>query len=84
MLDERMQIGYEAAVQHSPLRIPYDDVLVQPDSSTGGPVLTGINPTRYPIRLLDYGWVREQRNEVWEKSGGIANFSSETEESDGR
>lgn len=77
ILDESMHIGYEAAVQHSPLRIPYDDILVQPDSSAGGPVLTGINPTRNQISLLDYGWVREQSNEVWEKSGGIANFVGE-------
>lgn len=74
-LDENMQVGYEAAVQHSPVRIPYDDILVQNDCSTGGLVMMNIvNQNRNLINLLDYGWVRDQSNDVWEKTGQIARF----------
>lgn len=77
LVDYNVQVGYEAAVQHSPLRIPYDDFVVKEDSRNGGYTLTGIVTPNNQISLLDYGTVREQANSVWEKIGGIAHFAGE-------
>ena len=77
LVDYNVQVGYEAAVQHSPLRIPYDDFVVKEDSRNGGYTLTGIVTPNNQISLLDYGTVREQANSVWEKIGGIAHFVGE-------
>ena len=75
LVDYNVQVGYEAAIQHSPIRIPYDDFVVQRDSRNGGYMLTGIVTPNNQISLLDYGTVREQSNFVWEKIGGIAHFA---------
>lgn len=75
LVDYNVQVGYEAAVQHSPLRIPYDDFIVKEDSRNGGYALTGIVTPNNQISLLDYGTVRTQSNSVWEKIGGIAHFA---------
>lgn len=77
LVDYNVQVGYEAAVQHSPIRIPYDDFIVKEDSRNGGYALTGIVTPNNQISLLDYGTVREQANSVWEKIGGIAHFAGE-------
>lgn len=77
LADYNVQVGYEAAVQHSPIRIPYDDFIVKEDSRNGGYALTGIVTPNNQISLLDYGTVREQANSVWEKIGGIAHFAGE-------
>lgn len=77
LADYNVQVGYEAAIQHSPLRIPYDDFVVKEDSRSGGYALTGIVTTNNQISLLDYGTVRTQSNLVWEKIGGIAHFAGE-------
>ena len=77
LVDYNVQVGYEAAVQHSPIRIPYDDFIVKEDSRNGGYALTGIVTPNNQISLLDYGTVREQANSVWEKIGGIAHFVGE-------
>ena len=77
LADYNVQVGYEAAIQHSPLRIPYDDFVVKEDSRNGGYALTGIVTTNNQISLLDYGTVRTQSNLVWEKIGGIAHFAGE-------
>lgn len=29
LVDYNVQVGYEAAIQHSPIRIPYDDFVVK-------------------------------------------------------
>lgn len=73
--DYNVQVGYEAAVQHSPLRIPYDDFVVKEDSRNGGYAITEIVTLNNQISLLDYGTVRIQSNSVWEKIGGIAHFA---------
>ena len=75
LVDYNVQVGYEAAVQHSPIRIPYDDFVVQRDSGNGGYMITGIVAQNNQISLLDYGTVRDQSNFVWEKVGGIAHFA---------
>lgn len=77
LADYNVQVGYEAAIQHLPLRIPYDDFIVKEDSRNGGYALTGIVTPNNQISLLDYGTVREQANSVWEKIGGIAHFAGE-------
>ena len=77
LVDYNVQVGYEAAVQHSPIRIPYDDFIVKEDSRNGGYALTGIVTPNNQISLLDYGTVRIQANSVWEKIGGIAHFAGE-------
>ena len=77
LVDYNVQVGYEAAIQHSPLRIPYDDFVVKEDSRSGGYALTGIVTPNNQISLLDYGTVRTQSNLVWEKIGGIAHFAGE-------
>lgn len=77
LADYNVQVGYEAAIQHSPIRIPYDDFVVKEDSRNGGYTLTGIVTPNNQISLLDYGTVREQANSVWEKIGGIAHFAGE-------
>ena len=73
--DFNMQVGYEAAVQHSPLRIPYDDFVVKEDSRNDGYLITEMVTLNNQISLLDYGTVRTQSNSVWEKIGGIAHFA---------
>ena len=75
LVDYNVQVGYEAAIQYSPIRIPYDDFVVQRDSRNGGYMLTGIVTPNNQISLLDYGTVREQSNFVWKKIGGIAHFA---------
>ena len=77
LADYNVQVGYEAAIQHSPLRILYDDFVVKEDSRSGGYALTGIVTPNNQISLLDYGTVRTQSNLVWEKIGGIAHFAGE-------
>lgn len=77
LADYNVQVGYEAAIQYSPIRIPYDDFVVKEDSRSGGYALTGIVTTNNQISLLDYGTVRTQSNLVWEKIGGIAHFAGE-------
>ena len=77
LVDYNVQVGYEAAIQHSPIRITYDDFVVIEDSRSGGYALTGIVTTNNQISLLDYGTVRTQSNLVWEKIGGIAHFVGE-------
>lgn len=75
LADYNVQVGYEAAIQHSPLRIPYDDFVVKEDSRNGGYAITEIVTLNNQISLLDYGTVRIQSNSVWEKIGGIAHFA---------
>lgn len=75
LVDYNVQVGYEAAVQHSPIRIPYDDFIVKEDSRNGGYSITEIVTLNNQISLLDYGTVRTQSNSVWEKIGGIAHFA---------
>ena len=70
-------ICYEAAIQHSPLRILYDDFVVKEDSRNGGYAITEIVTLNNQMSLLDYGTVRTQSNSVWEKIGGIAHFVGE-------
>lgn len=77
LADYNVQIGYEAAIQHSPLRIPYDDFVVKEDSRNGGYAITEIVTLNNQMSLLDYGTVRTQSNSVWEKIGGIAHFAGE-------
>lgn len=77
LADYNVQVGYEAAIQHSPLRIPYDDFVVKEDSRNGGYAITEIVTLNNQISLLDYGTVRTQSNSVWEKIGGIAHFAGE-------
>lgn len=77
LVDYNVQVGYEAAVQHSPIRIPYDDFIVKEDSRNGGYSITEIVTLNNQISLLDYGTVRTQSNSVWEKIGGIAHFVGE-------
>lgn len=77
LVDYNVQVGYEVAIQHSPIRIPYDDFVVKEDSRSGGYALTGIVTPNNQISLLDYGTVRTQSNLVWEKIGGIAHFAGE-------
>ena len=77
LADYNVQVGYEAAIQHSPLRIPYDDFVVKEDSRSGGYAITEIVTLNNQMSLLDYGTVRTQSNSVWEKIGGIAHFVGE-------
>lgn len=77
LADYNVQVGYEAAIQHSPLRIPYDDFVVKEDSRSGGYAITEMVTPNNQISLLDYGTVRTQSNSVWEKIGGIAHFAGE-------
>ena len=77
LADYNVQVGYEAAIQHSPLRIPYDDFVVKEDSRSGGYAITEIVTLNNQMSLLDYGTVRTQSNSVWEKIGGIAHFAGE-------
>lgn len=77
LADYNVQVGYEAAIQHSPLRIPYDDFVVKEDSRSGGYAITEMVTPNNQISLLDYGTVRTQSNSVWEKIGGIAHFVGE-------
>ena len=77
LVDYNVQVGYEAAIQHSPLRIPYDDFVVKEDSRSGGYAITEMVTPNNQISLLDYGTVRTQSNSVWEKIGGIAHFVGE-------
>lgn len=77
LVDYNVQVGYEAAIQHSPLRIPYDDFVVKEDSRNGGYAITEMVTPNNQISLLDYGTVRTQSNSVWEKIGGIAHFVGE-------
>ena len=77
LADYNVQVGYEAAIQHSPLRIPYDDFVVKEDSRNGGYAITEIVTLNNQMSLLDYGTVRTQSNSVWEKIGGIAHFAVE-------
>ena len=77
LVDYNVQVGYEAAIQHSPLRIPYDDFVVKEDSRSGGYAITEMVTLNNQMRLLDYGTVRTQSNLVWEKIGGIAHFAGE-------
>lgn len=75
LADYNVQVGYEAAIQHSPLRIPYDDFVVKEDSRSGGYAITEMVTLNNQMSLLDYGTVRTQSNSVWEKIGGIAHFA---------
>lgn len=68
LVDYNVQVGYEAAIQHSPIRIPYDDFVVKEDSRSGGYAITEMVTPNNQISLLDYGTVRTQSNSVWEKS----------------
>lgn len=77
LADYNVQVGYEAAIQHSPLRILYDDFVVKEDSRSGGYAITEIVTLNNQMSLLDYGTVRTQSNSVWEKIGGIAHFAGE-------
>lgn len=77
LADYNVQVGYEAAIQHSPIRIPYDDFVVKEDSRNGGYAITEIVTLNNQMSLLDYGTVRTQSNSVWEKIGGIAHFVGE-------
>lgn len=77
LADYNVQVGYEAAIQHSPLRIPYDDFVVKEDSRNGGYAITEMVTPNNQISLLDYGTMRTQSNSVWEKIGGIAHFAGE-------
>lgn len=77
LVDYNVQVGYEAAIQHSPLRIPYDDFVVKEDSRSGGYAITEMVTLNNQMSLLDYGTVRTQSNSVWEKIGGIAHFAGE-------
>lgn len=77
LADYNVQVGYEAAIQHSPLRIPYDDFVVKEDSRSGGYAITEMVILNNQMSLLDYGTVRTQSNSVWEKIGGIAHFVGE-------
>lgn len=77
LADYNVQVGYEAAIQHSPIRIPYDDFVVKEDSRSGGYAITEMVTPNNQISLLDYGTVRTQSNSVWEKIGGIAHFAGE-------
>lgn len=77
LADYNVQVGYEAAIQHSPLRIPYDDFVVKEDSRSGGYAITEMVTLNNQMSLLDYGTVRTQSNLVWEKIGGIAHFVGE-------
>ena len=77
LVDYNVQVGYEAAIQHSPIRIPYDDFVVKEDSRSGGYAITEMVTPNNQISLLDYGTVRTQSNSVWEKIGGIAHFAGE-------
>lgn len=77
LADYNVQVGYEAAIQHSPIRIPYDDFVVKEDSRSGGYAITEMVTPNNQISLLDYGTVRTQSNLVWEKIGGIAHFAGE-------
>lgn len=77
LADYNVQVGYEAAIQHSPLRILYDDFVVKEDSRNGGYAITEIVTLNNQMSLLDYGTVRTQSNLVWEKIGGIAHFAGE-------
>ena len=77
LADYNVQVGYEAAIQHSPLRILYDDFVVKEDIRNGGYAITEIVTLNNQMSLLDYGTVRTQSNSVWEKIGGIAHFVGE-------
>lgn len=77
LADYNVQVGYEAAIQHSPLRILYDDFVVKEDSRNGGYAITEMVTLNNQMSLLDYGTVRTQSNSVWEKIGGIAHFAGE-------
>lgn len=77
LADYNVQVGYEAAIQHSPLRIPYDDFVVKEDSRSGGYAITEMVTLNNQMSLLDYRTVRTQSNSVWEKIGGIAHFVGE-------
>ena len=77
LADYNVQVGYEAAIQHSPIRIPYDDFVVKEDSRSGGYAITEMVTLNNQMSLLDYGTVRTQSNSVWEKIGGIAHFAGE-------
>lgn len=77
LADYNVQVGYEAAIQHSPLRILYDDFVVKEDSRSGGYAITEMVTLNNQMSLLDYGTVRTQSNLVWEKIGGIAHFAGE-------
>lgn len=77
LADYNVQVGYEAAIQHSPLRIPYDDFVVKEDSRSGGYAITEMVTLNNQMSLLDYRTVRTQSNLVWEKIGGIAHFAGE-------
>ena len=77
LVDYNVQVGYEAAIQHSPIRIPYDDFVVKEDSRSGGYAITEMVTLNNQMSLLDYGTVRTQSNLVWEKIGGIAHFAGE-------
>lgn len=58
LADYNVQVGYEAAIQHSPLRILYDDFVVKEDSRNGGYAITEIVTLNNQMSLLDYGTVR--------------------------
>lgn len=77
LADYNVQVGYEAAIQHSPIRILYDDFVVKEDSRNGGYAITEMVTLNNQMSLLDYGTVRTQSNSVWEKIGGIAHFAGE-------
>ena len=67
LVDYNVQVGYEAAIQHSLIRIPYDDFVVKEDSRSGGYAITEMVTPNNQISLLDYGTVRTQSNSVWGK-----------------
>lgn len=73
-VDEDMVVGYEVALQRSPIRIPYDDILVQNDGN--GHLVMLVNNSGI-INLLDYGNVRNQSTVTWIKVGGVAHFANE-------
>ena len=54
LADYNVQVGYEAAIQHSPLRIPYDDFVVKEDSRSGGYAITEMVTLNNQMSLLDY------------------------------
>ena len=71
------RLGYEAAIQHSPIRIPYDDFVVKEDSRSGGYAITEMVTPNNQISLLDY-WNCENPIEFCVgKDCGIAHFVGE-------
>ena len=53
LVDYNVQVGYEAAIQHSPIRIPYDDFVVKEDSRSGGYAITEMVTLNNQMSLLD-------------------------------